>query len=61
MSEESKQSAEKIKKIFEQVKEGSKELVKEAGGFGDKELVRKIQKVQEGAGEVVKHVEERQK
>jgi len=61
MSEESKKSAEKIKRIYETVKEGSDVLVKEAGKMGDKELVRKIEKVQEGAGEVVKHIEERQK
>src|SRR5574338_398432 len=60
MSEENKQSAETIKKIFEKVQEGSRELVKKAGEMGDKNLQKKIEKVHEGAGEVVKHIEERQ-
>jgi hypothetical protein len=59
MSKESKESLEKIKKIFETVKEGSDKLIKESEKLGDKGLTKKIQKVQEGAGEVVKHIEER--
>ena len=59
MSEETKKTAETIKKIYEKVQEGSKELVKEAGKLGDKDLQRKIEKVQEGAGEVVKHIEQK--
>ncbi len=61
MSKESKQSLEKIKKIYETVKEGSEKLIKESEKLGDKGLTKKIQKVQEGAGEVVKHIEERKK
>ncbi len=59
MSKESKESLEKIKKIYETVKEGSEKLVKESEKLGDKNLTKKIQKVQEGAGEVIKHIEER--
>jgi ribosomal protein S6 len=61
MSKESKESLEKIQKIFETVKEGSDKLIKESEKLGDKGLTKKIQKVQEGAGEVVKHIEERKK
>lgn len=61
MSKESKGSLEKIKKIYETVKEGSDKLVKESEKLGDKNLTKKIQKVQEGAGEIVKHIEERKK
>lgn len=59
MSKETKETAEKIKKLFETVREGSEKLVKESEKLGDKGLTKKIQKVQEGAGEVVKHIEER--
>lgn len=61
MSKESKESLDKIKKIYETVKEGSDKLVKESEKFGDKNLTKKIQKVQEGAGEILKHIEERKK
>ena len=61
MSEQSKESLEKIKKIYETVKEGSEKLIKESEKLGDKGLTKKIEKVQEGAGEVVKHIEERKK
>jgi ribosomal protein S6 len=61
MSKESKESLEKIQKIYETVKEGSDKLIKESEKLGDKGLTKKIQKVQEGAGEVVKHIEERKK
>ncbi len=59
MSKETKEQAETIKRIFEQVKEGSEKYKKQADGF-DKELVKKIEKVQEGAQEVVKHIEKKQ-
>lgn len=58
MSEQVKKDAGEIKKFFETVKEASEELGKRSGGF-DKELSTKIQKVKEGAGEVVKHVEKK--
>ena len=60
MSKESKERMDQWKKTFEKVEEGAKELSKEAGGF-DKGLQKKIEKVQKEAGEVVKHIEERQK
>jgi len=58
MSKESKESLDKIKKIYETVKEGSDKLVKESEKFGDKNLTKKVQ---EGAGEILKHIEERKK
>ena len=59
MSKESKESLEKIKKIYETIKEGSEKFVKESEKLGDKGLTKKIQKVKEDAGEVIKHIEER--
>lgn len=58
MSEETKKSAETVKKFFEHIKEASEELSKETHRF-DKDLSTKIQKVKEGASEVVKHVEKK--
>jgi len=59
MSEESKEKLQKIKKLFETVEEGSKQVTKEPHLQGDKELIKKIEKVQKEAGEVVKHIEEK--
>lgn len=59
MSKETKETVETIKKYFEQVQEGGKQLTEKAGF--DKDLSKKIQKVQEGAKEVVEHIKEKQK
>jgi len=59
MSEESKKSLEKIKKIYETFEEGSKKIVKESEKLGDKELTKKVEKVQKEAGEIVKHIEKK--
>jgi hypothetical protein len=59
MSKESKETLEKMKRLYKTVEEGSKELSKEAGKLGDKELKTKIEKVEQGAKEVTKHIEER--
>jgi uncharacterized protein Yka (UPF0111/DUF47 family) len=58
MSAETKKTVEQVKKLFEQVKEAGGELRKSTEKF-DKELSTKIQKVQEGASEVVKHIEQK--
>lgn len=57
-SKESKQQAEVIKKVFETVKEGSKKYIDQSTKF-DKDLADKIKKVQQGADEVVKHIEKK--
>ncbi len=59
MSKESKERLDKIKKMYETVEQGSKELSKEAGQLGDKELTKKIEKVQEGSKEVVEHIKKK--
>jgi len=59
MSKESKETLEKVKKLYKTVEESSKELSKEAGRLGDKELKTKIEKVEQGAKEVTKHIEKR--
>lgn len=41
------------------MEDGSKKVLKEPELQGDKELIRKIEKVQKEAGEVVKHIEEK--
>lgn len=58
MSEESKKTVEQVKKLFETVKEAGGELQKQTEKF-DKDLSTKIQKVQEGANEIVKHIEKK--
>jgi len=59
MSKESKETLEKVKKLYKTVEESSKELSKEAGRLGDKELKTKIEKVEQDAKEVTKHIEKR--
>lgn len=59
MSKESKESIERMKKLYQTVEKSSQELSKEAGKLGDKDLSKKIEKVQEGSREVVKHIEEK--
>lgn len=60
MSKESKEKLQKIKKLYETVEEGTKKVLKESPDLQkDKELVKKIEKVQKEAGEVVKHIEEK--
>lgn len=58
MSDEIKKQADQIKKFFQTVEEGTKQAGKEAVKF-DKDLVKKIQKVEKAAEEVVKHVEKK--
>ncbi len=58
MSEEKNPVKENIKEaqeFFKKVKEGSEKYQ----GIPDKQLTEKIKKVGEGAGEIVKHIEER--
>jgi hypothetical protein len=54
-----RQVAEEIKKSSQRLSEQASELAKKAAPLGDKGLVEKIQKVQQGATEVSKHIEER--
>ena len=60
MSSETKKDVETIKKFFETFKEGGNKLSEKSKKF-DKELTTKIEKVKEGAQEIVKHIEERTK
>jgi hypothetical protein len=55
MSEESKKKVEQAEQFFKEVQEGAKEFK----GIPDPGLQKKIQKVGEDAGEVVKHIKER--
>lgn len=59
MSAKTKESVEKIKRVFETVKEAAAEMQKDADTVGDNELKVKIEKVSEAAEKVVKHIEER--
>lgn len=58
MSQENKEAAEQAKKYFEKVQKDGEVVRKNTERF-DKELSTKIQKVQEGAQEVVKHIEKK--
>ena len=55
MSEETKKTIEEAGEFFKKVKEGAEKYQ----GIPDKQLTEKIKKVGDGAGEVVKHIEER--
>ena len=59
MSEESKEKLQKIKKLYEMMEDGCKKVLKEPELKGDKELIKKVEKVQKEAQEVVKHIEEK--
>jgi hypothetical protein len=54
MSEETKKTIEEAGEFFKKVKEGAEKYQ----GIPDKKLTEKIKKIGEGAGEVVKHIEE---
>lgn len=58
MSQETKREAEQVKEFFSEVTRKASESGK---GIPDKDLHRKISKVEESAREVVKHIEERSK
>lgn len=60
MSEESKRDAESIKRFFKTVEQAAHDIGQGSGAkLGDKELLTKIQKVKESAGEVSKHIEKK--
>jgi hypothetical protein len=56
MSEETKKQSQEAQKFFQEVTKKSEEFQKT---IPDKQLGEKLKKVQEGAGEVVKHITER--
>jgi len=58
MSEKTKKEAGDIKRYFKEVSEEADFLQK---SFPDKQLGEKLKKVHEGASEIVKHIEEKQK
>jgi hypothetical protein len=58
MSKDTKEQADHIKRYFQTVKEGTKQAEQQSVKF-DKDLSKKIQKVQEASQEVVKHIEEK--
>lgn len=58
MSEESKKDAQQIKKLFETVRESTRQAGEESVKF-DKDLTKKIEKVEKAAEEVIKHVKEK--
>jgi hypothetical protein len=55
MSEETKKQVQEAGEFFKKVQEGAEKYK----SVPDKQLVEKIKKVGEGAGEVVKHITER--
>ena len=55
MSEESKKQVKQAEQFFKEVQEGAKEFQ----SIPDPGLQKKIQKVGEDAGQVVKHIQER--
>lgn len=55
MSEETKKTVKEAQEFFKTVEEGAKTFQ----GVPDKKLAEKIKKVGDGAGEVIKHIEER--
>jgi hypothetical protein len=55
MSEESKKTIKQAEEFFKTVEEGTKEF----GSIPDSGLQKKIKKVGEDAGEVIKHIKER--
>lgn len=58
MSEETKKTVQEISEQFKKLKTFSDDAIKKIGA-GDKELVRKISTVKEGADTVIKHIEQR--
>lgn len=58
MSQQTKEDAQHIKKFFETIKEGAQQSGEHAQRF-DKDLSKKIRKVEEASQEVVKHIEEK--
>jgi uncharacterized protein YoxC len=59
MSEQSKQTVQEIQENFKRLTREADDASKKANTLGDKDLSTKIQKVKEGASEVVKHIEKR--
>lgn len=55
MSEETKKQIQEAGEFFKKVQEGAEKY----SSVPDKQLTEKIRKVGEGAGEVVKHIEEK--
>lgn len=58
MSAQTKQTVQEVKKTFERIQKEAGDAAKKVGGL-DGDLARKIHKISEGSGEVVKHIEER--
>lgn len=56
MSEQTKKTVKQAEEFFKQVEQGAQEFSQSIPDIG---LQKKIQKVSEGAGEVVKHIKER--
>lgn len=59
MSEQSKKSIGEIKETFRRLSQDADGAGQKAAPLGDRELSTKIQKVREGAAEIVKHIEKR--
>ena len=58
MSAETKKTVKEVKETFKRIQKEAGDAAKKVGGF-DGDLARKIHKISEGSGEVVKHIEER--
>ena len=59
MSNQTKETVIEIKKSFEKISKDVDGVGQKSGTIADKELSIKIQKVKEGASEVIKHIEKR--
>lgn len=59
MSNQSKETIVKVKETFKKLAEQVSETSQKVSTLGDKELSKRIQKVQESTEQVIKHIEER--
>ena len=59
MSAETKKTAKEISESSKRLADAAGELARKAAPLGDKGLVEKIKKVQQGASEVATHIDER--
>lgn len=58
MSNANKETVKKVNETFKRIQREADDASKKVSGF-DKDLATKIQRVKEGSGEVVRHVEKR--
>ena len=59
MSTEKRQTVKEIEQVFKDLTKKADDAGKRASTLGDKDLVKKIQKVKENSDQVVEHIEKR--